>query len=313
MKILVMGAGAIGAYFGARLQQAGEDVVFCARGQNLQALKEHGLEVKSPRGDFNAPVNATDTPRTFAPYDLILFCVKMYDLNAGAKLLKGCLAPGGAILTLQNGVESEVRLAEHFGREAIMAGCARAGVELLAPGRINHVTTGVIEYGELDGGATERALKIADAFKRAGIYGELVADIFTFRWSKLLWNSAFNTVTTLTRRLVGEVLDDPNGAALIRTLMNETLAVAQADGAKLGPDRIETLLDHSRRNLRALRTSTRQDYDRSARLEYDALSGGVVRAAHRLGVPVPAMETVNTLLKLLDKSMTLSQATSSNP
>jgi 2-dehydropantoate 2-reductase len=298
-----MGAGAIGAYFGARLQEAGEEVVFCARGRNLQALKEHGLEVQSPRGDYHGGVRATDTPREFAPYDLVLFCVKAYDTDAAAKSLAGCLAAGGAILTLQNGVESEARLAEYFGREAIMAGCARAGVELVAPGKILHVTTGVIEYGELDGGETPRALKIAAAFERAGIYGELVADIFSFRWSKLLWNAAFNTVTTLTRRTVGEVLDDADGAALIRTLMNETLAVAQAEGAKLGPDRIEMLLEHSRKNLRALKTSTRQDYDRGTRLEYDALSGGVVRAAHRRRVAVPAMETVHALLKLLDQSL----------
>jgi 2-dehydropantoate 2-reductase len=303
MRILVMGAGAIGAYFGARLQEAGEEVVFCARGRNLQALKEHGLEVQSPRGDYHGGVRATDTPREFAPYDLVLFCVKAYDTDAAAKSLAGCLAAGGAILTLQNGVESEARLAEYFGREAIMAGCARAGVELVAPGKILHVTTGVIEYGELDGGETPRALKIAAAFERAGIYGELVADIFSFRWSKLLWNAAFNTVTTLTRRTVGEVLDDADGAALIRTLMNETLAVAQAEGAKLGPDRIEMLLEHSRKNLRALKTSTRQDYDRGTRLEYDALSGGVVRAAHRRRVAVPAMETVHALLKLLDQRL----------
>ncbi len=311
MKILVMGAGAIGAYFGARLHQAGEAVTFCARGRNLAALREHGLELKSPRGDFHGPVSATDNPREFAPYDLILFCVKMYDTDAAAKPLAGCLAPGGAILTLQNGVESEARLAEYFDRDAIMAGCARAGVELVGPGKVLHVTTGVIEYGELDGRATPRALKIGDAFRRAGIFGELVSDIFSFRWSKLLWNAAFNTVTTLTRRTVGEVLEDPSGAALIRTLMNETLAVAQANGARLGPDRIETLLDHSRKNLRALKTSTRQDYDRGTRLEYDALSGGVVRAAHRHKVAVPAMESVHALLGLLDRSR--AQAISSKP
>jgi 2-dehydropantoate 2-reductase len=312
MKILVMGAGAIGAYFGARLRQAGEEVVFCARGRNLQALKEHGLEVRSPRGDFHGTVCATGNPREFAPYDLILFTVKMYDTDAAAESVAGCLAPGGAILTLQNGVESESRLAEYFGRDAIMAGCARAGVELVGPGKVHHLTTGVIEYGELDGHETPRALKIADAFRRAGIFGELVSDIFSFRWSKLLWNSAFNTVTTLTHRTVGEVLDDSDGMGLIRTLMNETLAVAQADGAKLGPDRIETLLEHSRKNLRALKTSTRQDYERGARLEYDALSGAVVRAAHRHNIAVPAMETVHAVLRLLDRS-TASQAISSKP
>lgn len=312
MKILVMGAGAIGAYFGARLHQAGEEVVFCARGRNLRALREHGLEVKSPRGDFQGLVRATDNPREFAPYDLILFCVKMYDTDVAAQSLAGCLAPGGAILTLQNGVESESRLAEYFGRDAIMAGCARAGVELVGPGKVHHMTTGVIEYGELDGRETPRALKIAEAFRRAGIFGELVSDIFTFRWSKLLWNSAFNTVTTLTRRTVGEVLEDPDGMRLIRSLMNETLAVAQADGAKLGPERIETLLEHSRKNLRALKTSTRQDYDRGARLEYDALSGAVVRGARRYGIAAPTMEAVHAALRLLDRT-TSAQATSSKP
>jgi 2-dehydropantoate 2-reductase len=312
MKILIMGAGAVGAYFGVRLHQAGEEVIFGARGRNLQALKEHGLDLKSPRGDFHGPVRATDDPHEFAPYDLILFCVKMYDTDAAAQSLKGCLAPGGVILTLQNGVESELRLAEYFGREAIMAGCARVGAELIAPGELVHMTTGAIEFGELGGHETPRALKIARAFRRAGIYGELVDDIHTFRWSKLLWNSAFNTVATLTRRTVGDIIEDADGMRLIRTLMNETLAVARADGAKLGPDRIESLLEHSHKNLRALKTSTQQDFERGKRLEYDALSGAVVRAARRHHISVPAMEAVNATLGLLDQSIG-AQAISSKP
>ena len=298
-----MGAGAVGAYFGVRLQQAGEEVVFGARGRNLVAFKEHGLELKSPRGDFHGPVRATDDPREFAPYDLVLFCVKMYDTDAAARSLKGCLGPAGIILTLQNGVESEARLAEYFAREVIMAGCARVGAELVAPGKIVHMTTGVIEFGELGGGITPRAENIAGAFRRAGIYGELVDDILTFRWSKLLWNSAFNTVATLTRRTVGAIIEDPDGLHLIRTLMNETLAVAKAEGAKLGPDRIEALLDHSQKNLRALKTSTQQDYERGKRLEYDALSGAVVRAARRHRIAVSAMEAVHATLGLLDQAI----------
>ena len=296
-----MGAGAVGAYFGARLHQAGEAVVFGARGRNLDALKSTGLELTSPRGDFHGSVRATDTPREFAPYDLILFTVKMYDTDTAAEALRGCLAPDGAILTLQNGVESESRLEKYFPRAAIMAGCARVGAELVAPGKILHLTTGVIEFGELDGIERPRTRKIAAAFRRAGIFGELTTDIRTFRWSKLLWNAAFNTVATLTHRTVGALLDDPDSARLIRTLMDETLAVARADGAKLGPDRIEALLEHSRANLRALKTSTQQDHDRGGRLEYDALSGSVVRAADRLGIEVPAMRTVHALIGLLDQ------------
>jgi 2-dehydropantoate 2-reductase len=300
MKILVMGAGAVGAYFGARLQEAGEDVALCARGQNLLALKENGLEVESFRGNFHAPVRATDTPREFAPYDLILFCVKAYDTDDAAKSLRGCVSDGGGILTLQNGVESESRLAEYFGTEAVLGGTARVGAELIAPGKVLHLTTGVIEFGELSGGETARATKIAEVFRRAGILGELVSDIVSYRWSKLLWNSAFNLVTTLTQRTVGQVLEDADGMILIHALMNETLSVAKAEGAKLGPDRIESLLEHSRKNLRALKTSTMQDFERGKRLEYDALSGAVLRSARRHHIEVPHMQIVHTLMKLLD-------------
>ena len=109
MKILVMGAGAVGNYFGARLQEAGEDVIFCARGENLRVLREKGLEIQSPRGDVAIRVKATGDPREFAPYDLILFCVKAYHTEAAARAIDGCLNAGGAVLTLQNGVESEAR------------------------------------------------------------------------------------------------------------------------------------------------------------------------------------------------------------
>src|SRR5271163_1454646 len=231
MKILVMGAGAVGAYFGARLQQAGEDIVYCARGENLRALKERGLDITSTRGDLKlASVVATDDPREFAPYDLILFCVKAYDTDAAAGQLKGSLAPGGAILTLQNGVENEARLAELFDPSAVMGGNARIGVELVAPGKILHSTTGTIEFGELDGRVSARANAIAEAMRRAGILGELSPNIRASRWDKLMWNAAFNTVTALTHRTVGEVLDDPEGPALIRNLMEEVRTAAATDG-----------------------------------------------------------------------------------
>src|SRR5579863_2445526 len=221
MKILVMGAGAVGAYFGARLRAAGEDVVLCARGENLRAIRERGLDITSIRGDLRIEVAATDTPREFAPYDLILFCVKAYDTEAAAREISGCLTPGGAILTLQNGVENEAKLAAIFGRDAVMGGNARVGVEMVAPGKIVHLSTGQIDFGELDGSESERAKNIAAVFQRAGILGQFSADIMTLRWDKLVWNAAFNTVTTLTRRCVGEILDDPESMKLLRALMKE--------------------------------------------------------------------------------------------
>ncbi|HEY6395330.1 MAG TPA: ketopantoate reductase family protein, partial [Candidatus Binataceae bacterium] len=303
MKILVMGAGAVGMYFGARLQAAGENVVFCARGENLRALRERGLDIKSIRGDLTLDsVTATDTPRNHAPYDLILFCVKAYDTQASARLIEGCLAPGAAILTLQNGVENEAALSEILGKHAVMGGNARVGVEMADAGRVVHLSTGNIEFGELDGRQTERLEMYADAFRNAGILGQTTTRIMTLRWDKLLWNSAFNTVTTLTGRKVGEILDCPESLALVRTLMAETLSVARADGAELGEDRIDAFIAHSQKNLRDLKTSTLQDSERGKRLEYETLSGAVVRAARRHGIRVPVTETVYALLKLLDGS-----------
>lgn len=298
-----MGAGAVGAYFGARLRAAGEEVVLCARGENLRAIREHGLDITSIRGDLRIEVTATDTPRDFAPYDLILFCVKAYDTDAAAKAISGCLNPGGAILTLQNGVENEAKLAAIFGRGTVMGGNARVGVEMVAPAKIVHLSTGHIDFGELDGRETDRAKSIAEVFRRVGILGQVSADIMTARWDKLIWNGAFNTVTTLTRRRVGEILDDSEGLKLTRALMQEIVNVARAEGAKISDDRIDGYIAHSQKNLRELKTSTQQDLERGGALEYEALSGAVVRAARRHGISVPAVETVYVLLRLLDGAL----------
>jgi len=304
MKILVMGAGAVGAFYGARLQQAGEDVVLCARGDNLRALKEKGLEIKSFKGDLKIAVKATENPREFAPYDLILFAVKSYDTEASARQLEGCLAKDGILMTIQNGVENEEILCRFFPREAVMGGNSRVGAELVAPGKILHTAIGVIEFGELDGRETPRAQRLAEIFKRAGIFGELATDLKTIRWYKLMGNNSTNSVSALTRSTLGQMLEDPEGYNLVRTLMLETLAVGRAEGAKVTDDRVDLQLQQIQKNLNAyaIKTSTLQDLEKGKRLEYDAISGAVVRAARRHGMRVPATETVFALLKLLDKS-----------
>jgi 2-dehydropantoate 2-reductase len=299
-----MGAGAVGAYFGARLQQAGEQVVFCCRGENLSELRRGGLRVESYQGDFQLEVSATDDSRDNAPYDLILFCVKSYDTDTAAKSLAGCIAKDGVLLTLQNGVENEARLGEIFGRNAVMGGNARVGAELVAPAKLVHRTGGFIQFGELDGKETSRGREIAGLFQRAGILGEYTTSLASIRWEKLLWNAAFNSVTALTRSKVGDVIDDIDGAALLRALMSEIVAVAEAEGVALSRDQVEAQMARSYAQLREVRTSTQQDSERGKRLEFEALSGAVVRAAGRHGIEVPHMQTVHALMKLLDATRT---------
>jgi 2-dehydropantoate 2-reductase len=301
MKTLVMGAGAVGAYYGARLQQAGEEVVLCARGANLDALRRDGLEVESYKGYFALQVTATADPLEYAPYDLILFCVKSYDTQNAARTLSGSLAPGGVILTVQNGVENEAQLREVFGEAAVMTGNARIGAEMTQPGFIVHRTGGVIEFGEISGGESERARQLAEVFRRAGILGQLIPDIWQTRWLKLLWNASFNPVTALSRSTVGEVLDDPNGLALIRSLMGEIVRVANAEGLALTEQNIADEMKRSQEHLRAVRTSTLQDSQRGKPLEYDALTGAVIRAANRHGIAVPHITSIHALISLLDQ------------
>jgi 2-dehydropantoate 2-reductase len=302
MKILVMGAGAVGAFFGAKLQQAGEDVVLCVRGENLRAMRERGLEVKSYKGDFKLPVKATDRPADFAPYDLVLFAVKSYDTEPSAQQLVDCLAPDGIIMTIQNGVENEELLCRYFPRTAVMGGNSRVGADLIAPGVVQHTALGIIEFGELDGSESPRAQRLAEVFRRAGIFGELTTDLKTLRWYKLMGNNSTNTVCALSRSALGPAFKDPDGYALVRTLMEETVKVGCAEGAKMDVARIEPYLQMVLKSLNvdAIKPSTLQDLEKGKRLEYDAISGAVVRAARRHGIKVPATETVNTLLKLLD-------------
>ena len=157
MKILAMGADGIGSYFGAKLKLAGEDVYFADRDEHLHALKADGLTVRGPEGEKTVSISSTDTPAEFAPYDLVLFCVKSYDTVSAARQLKGCLTPDAAIMTLQNGVENEATLCTIFPRAQVMGGDARVSAEIVAPGVLVHGDHGHIEFGELDGSETPHA------------------------------------------------------------------------------------------------------------------------------------------------------------
>ncbi|SRR5579885_258378 len=302
MKILIMGAGGIGAYYGAKLKLAGEDVYFCARGDHLRALKERGLVMRSGGGETLLAIPSTGDPAEFAPYDLVLFCVKSYDTIAAARQLLGCLAPAGVVMTLQNGVENEDALCTVFSRESVMGGNARVGAEIVAPGILVHSGYGYIEFGELDGAETPRALRFAEMFRRAGILGDLTRDLKTIRWIKLMGNNGTNCVCALGRCSLARAINDRDGYELMRQLMLETVAVGAAEGAKMSADDAEKALRRLSKisSLDKIRPSTLQDAERGKPLEYDAITGAIIRAADRHGIAVPATRAMHALLKLLD-------------
>ena len=310
MKILVMGAGGIGAYYGAKLKLAGQDVYFCARGAHLVAINSRGLIMRGDKDEVAVPIAASADPTEFAPYDLILFCVKSYDTISAARQLKDTLAPDGVIMTLQNGVENEAALCTIFPRESVMGGNARVGAEIATPGVLVHSAYGYIEFGELDGTETPRALRLAEVFRHAGIFGQFTHDLKTIRWIKLMGNNGTNCVCALGRSSLGEALSDPDGYWLMKQLMLETVIVGQAEGAKMSPADAENALVRLSKisTVDKIRPSTLQDVERGKRLEYDAITGAMIRAAERHGIEVPITRAMHALLKLIDRQITASRS-----
>jgi 2-dehydropantoate 2-reductase len=302
MKILVMGAGAVGCFYGGALARAGHAVTFIARGDNLRALRGTGLTVKSVHGDFHlASVHASDRVDECDQCDLILVCVKSYDTAQAAESLRPAVGSDTILLSLQNGVENENILEQVLKTPNVMGGMVYIGAELASPGMVVHTFSGRLVFGERDGQHTSRAEYLERVFLDANLQAELSTDITTTLWDKLVWNASFNAVATLTRGTVGEVLTNARTRELIRETMREVLRVAQAQGLNLYESRADEHIASSQNpTMAAFPTSMAQDLARGKRLEYDALNGAVVRAGERSRVATPLNHTLYTLLEQLD-------------
>jgi 2-dehydropantoate 2-reductase len=302
MRIVVMGAGAVGAYFGAKLARAGLDVVLVARGPNLAALRVRGVTVESPESSFSiAPVSAVADPSEAGPADLVLVCVKSYDTDATAAALRPIVRRDTIVLSLQNGIENEETLRRELGLGEMLGGLTHIGAELTEPGVVRHQTGGRIIFGELDGGESPRTRCLADLFHAAQIDAHLSRHISVMLWDKLCWNASFNATTAITGRTVGGLLGDADGRSLVRAAMFEVVRVARASGVPLDPKRVDDEIDQSASTMADVRTSMLQDLERGKPLEHDAINGAVVRAAQRAGVPAPIHRTLLALLECMSK------------
>lgn len=302
MRILIAGTGAVGGFFGALLARAGHDVIFLARGANLEALRARGLTVESVDGDVRVPsVHATETLAGEAPVDLMIVAAKSYDTAAIARQSVPVVAPDTIVLSLQNGVENESLLASVLGLPPLMGAMTHIGAELVAPGVVRHVAEGTIFFGEMTGHETPRARSLASLFDAAGVRHHLSRDILLMLWDKLAWNAAHNAVTAITRTTAGAAASIPETAAVIRDAMLEVVAVARAQGIALDQARVDPIVAFSRERLGDLRTSMLQDLERGRRLEYEALNGAVLRLGAAVGVPTPVNRTLYGLLAALDR------------
>ncbi len=290
-----MGAGAVGGYFGALLARAGIETTFVARGAHLEAVREQGLLVKSPQGDFHVPAQAVADPREAGAADLVLFCVKSYDTEGAARAVAAALTGAAAVLSLQNGVENEGVLGRIVGEGRVLPGVAYVSAAVEGPGVIRHMAEGSLAFGEADGSASDRAKAIEAVFRRAGIKAVLSDNIWGLKWAKLAWNATFNTLNALVGGTFDRIGTDEALLSVGERAMREIAGVAAAAGVRFPEQAIARGLAWARQ-AHPIKTSTLQDLEAGRRLELDALTGTVVRKASALGVPVPTVATLHALL-----------------
>lgn len=300
MRIAVIGTGAVGGTFGAALARAGADVAFVARGAHLQAMRDNGLLIESPRGNSHIhPCNATDDPRAIGVVDVVLFCVKLWDVESGGGMISGLIGPNTAVVTLQNGIDAAERLIPIVGRDALMPGMAHISGAIDRPGVIRQTGTFMeIVFGEFDGRMSARGAAFEALCRRAGFEAKLTDSIQTALWQKFVLLASNSAVVSMIRLPFGKLLPDPDVMALFSAAYAEVIAVANALGVALPPD-LKTRMETLTRGLPAtMLPSMTLDLMRGNRLELPWLAGKVVALGKQLGVPTPTFTVMYAALKL---------------
>jgi 2-dehydropantoate 2-reductase len=303
MRIAVMGAGAVGGYFGAKLAAAGNDLVFIARGDHLDALRRDGLLVHSPNGKLHIKNGLfTAEPTQAGNVDVILFCVKSYDTEAAAELLQTLVGHDTVILSLQNGVDNADKIARRFGNRRTLAGVVYVGAQITAPGVVEHSTGGRIIFGGSTGGAGEAAKTVERLLGAAAIPCEWSSEIGKVQWSKLLWNAPFCAISCLTRATVKDIVDSKSLTNIAIDCMAEVRQAALARDIDLPEQLFAETLAFSR-TLGAFKPSMLQDLEADKPLEYEAFNGIVVKLLSDVGKDAPVNRVFYRALKYLDKKI----------
>jgi len=301
MKIVVMGSGGVGGFYGGRLAHAGCDVTFIARGAHLAAMREHGLTIENEaQGNIHVPkVRVTDDPSTLEPADLVIIAVKLWDTEAAARAVKQLVGPDTAVLSLQNGVIKDDILRREFGERAVMGGVAYVGTHVARPGVIRQ--TGTLQrlvFGEYDCRRSVRAEALLEALLRAGIAAELSSDIRRTLWEKYVFLVGLSGTTATMRATLGPIRANPQTRAFLLDLMRETVAIGRAHGVALPEDYAEQRLAFADTLAADMTSSLHHDLEHGNPLEVAWLSGGVVELGKAVGVPTPANRAVWDILAL---------------
>ena len=299
MKIAVMGAGAVGGYLGARLQDGGADVHLIARGAHLAAVRERGLTIVTPDGERSTSrVQATDDPASIGPVDFVLFLVKSYDTDAAARRLEPLIGAGTAVLSLQNGVDNEDRIGAVIGRGHVLGGAAYILAAIESPGVVRSNEARLV-LGELEPGPpSARVLRFVEVANAAGGIDARASDnVLLTKWEKYTLLVAFSAVTAATQLTVGDIRASEAASAMLRSIMTEAWSIGRALGVPLADDHVE--------KAHALVLAQRDDEGTSRRhvlltghrMELDALQGTLRRLGRVTGIPTPWTDAAYAVLE----------------
>jgi 2-dehydropantoate 2-reductase len=298
VRIVVMGAGGVGGYFGARLARAGESVTMVARGDHLRAIRERGLRVRSAtEGEYVVTPDAVADVRGQAPADAVLLCVKSFDTEAALDVIRPVVVSDTPVLTLQNGVDAIGRIDARLGPGHALGGVAYVFATIGAPGVIDHRFAGRIILGEPDGARSPRAERLRASFANAGVAVEVTSDIRRRLWEKYLFICAQAGMTALCRANTGVLRASAETWRMYRLVLEELAGLAAHDGVRLAPDVVDATMKVAESLAPETSSSLHHDLREGRRLELEALHGHAVRVGQRLGVPTPMLFALYAALR----------------
>jgi 2-dehydropantoate 2-reductase len=295
LTIAVMGAGAVGCYFGGMLARAGHRVTLIARPLHVNAIERDGLRMETKTFDERVRVAASTDPAAVQGADLVLFCVKSTDTEAAGAQLRPHLGPDALVLCLQNGVDNADRLRSVLPPQQVAAAVVYVATEMAGPGHLKHHGR-----GELVIEPTARSEQVAHALVAAGIPTVVSANVRGALWAKLIINCAYNAISAIAQQPYGQNVQGVGIWDVMRDVVNECVAVAQADGVQL-PGDMHEIVRKLVETMPTQSSSTAQDLARGKPTEIDFLNGLVVRRGEALGVPTPANRVLWALVKLLER------------
>lgn len=293
MRVAIFGTGGAGGYFGAHLAQAGEEVVFVARGKHLKAIREQGLRVETTAGEIVVRSEATDDPAQVGAVDVVLVGVKTWQVTDAAHAMRPMMKPQTFVVPLQNGVEAAAELAAVLGAQHVLGGLCGTISRVISPGHILSIgETNFIKFGELDNRPSERTRQLQQAFERAGVKVEVPPDIQAATWEKFIFVAPYGGIGAVTRATAGVIRSLPETRRMLERGMREILEVARARKVSLPEGIVERSMGLMDALAESATTSLQRDISAGKPSELEAWNGAVVRLGREADVPTPLHEFI---------------------